>query len=148
MYNSGKPFFITMNNDNIKSLKGYNAFSKVIANGKRIKYNEIVSFFVFKDSELSLLKSSNPYVFYYGVTSSKKVNKKAVIRNRIKRLLRIAIRVIYLKDKDKYNQIKYAIFMYNKSIPYSNYISLTEIIPLVENIMNKAIEFKNKNLSN
>jgi len=144
----GKPFFIKMNNINVKSLKGYNAFSKVIVNGKKIKVDDLTSFFIYNDNKLNFLKSSNHDLIYIGVTSSKKGNKKAVLRNRIKRLLRVAVREFIAKDVVKYKIIKYAVFMYNKKIPYSNFVKLSDIELLVERALNKAVEYKLKKQQN
>jgi len=144
----GKPFFIKMNNINVKSLKGYNAFSKVIVNGKKIKVDDLTSFFIYNDNKLNFLKSSNPDLIYIGVTSSKRGNKKAVLRNRIKRLLRVAVSEFITKDIVKYKIIKYAVFMYNKKIPYSNFVKLSDIEPLVERALNKAVEYKLKKQQN
>jgi len=144
----GKPFFIKMNNINVKSLKGYNAFSKVIVNGKKIKVDDLTSFFIYNDNKLNFLKSSNPDLIYIGVTSSKRGNKKAVLRNRIKRLLRVAVSEFITKDVVKYKIIKYAVFMYNKKIPYSNFVKLSDIEPLVERALNKAVEYKLKKQQN
>jgi len=144
----GKPFFIKMNNINVKSLKGYNAFSKVIVNGKKIKVDDLTSFFIYNDNKLNFLKSSNHDLIYIGVTSSKRGNKKAVLRNRIKRLLRVAVSEFITKDVVKYKIIKYAVFMYNKKIPYSNFVKLSDIEPLVERALNKAVEYKLKKQQN
>lgn len=138
----GKPFFIKMSNSIVKSLKGYDAFSKVILGGKKIRVGELTSFVIFRESKLNFLKSSLPDVIYIGVTNSKRFNKKAILRNRIKRLLRAAIREVIMKDVSKYNVIKYAVFMLNKKIPYSNFIGLSDILPLVEQALNKAVDYK------
>lgn len=133
-----------MGNNIVKSLKGYNAFSKVILKGKRIKIKELTSYFIYNDNNVSFLKSSDPNIIYIGVTNSKKINKKAVLRNRIKRLLRVAVRQVIMKDTEKYKIIKYAVFIFNKKIPYCNFITLKDIVPLVENSIDNAIEYKLK----
>ena len=120
----------------------------VIVNGKKIKVDDLTSFFIYNDNKLNFLKSSNPDLIYIGVTSSKRGNKKAVLRNRIKRLLRVAVREFISKDVVKYKIIKYAVFMYNKKIPYSNFVKLSDIEPLVERALNKAVEYKLKKQQN
>lgn len=137
-----------MSNNNTKSLKGYNAFSKVITKGKKIKTNELTSYYIFNDDKLNFIKSSSQDFVYFGVTSSKKINKKAVLRNRIKRLLRVAARQIIMNNFEKYSVIKYAVFIFNKKIPYINFINLSDIKPLVELSLNRAIEYKLKKKSN
>lgn len=143
----GKPFFIKMNNNIVKPLKGYNAFSKVIANGKKIKTDELTSYYIYNDDVLNFMKSNVPEFIYAGVTSSKRINKSAVIRNRIKRLLRVAVRQIIMNDVDKYKLIKYGVFIYNKKIPFTGYINLNDITPLVVNSLNKAVDYKLKKKS-
>lgn len=133
-----------MTNKSLKPLKGYNCFYKVIQNGKKIKSKELTSYFVFENQKLSILKSNNTDLIYFGVACSKKTNKSAVYRNRIKRLLRVAIKQVIMTDKDKYKSIKYSIFMLNKRISFVNEIGLNDVLPLVESVLNKAVEYQQK----
>ncbi|HRP01212.1 MAG TPA: hypothetical protein PLE30_01045 [Candidatus Kapabacteria bacterium] len=49
-----------------------------------------------------------------------------------------------MTDKDKYKSIKYSIFMLNKRISFVNEIGLNDVLPLVESVLNKAVEYQQK----
>lgn len=133
-----------MKNVAIKSVKGYNAFSKIISNGKKFKSDDIFMTVIYTGSDFSLQKSSEVGTVYYGVSSPKKLNPKAIVRNRIKRLLRVSIRKCINQNPDYANFLKYIILIYNKKIQHPGLIKLKDIEPKVNKIINKSIDHKMK----
>jgi ribonuclease P protein component len=90
----------------IKTLKGYKSFTKVIAEGRRIDAKPVKAFFrLITDADSSIV---------VGFSVSRKI-RKAVTRNRIKRLLRESFRVNKSAIVEKIrsgNRIE-IVFMYN-----------------------------------
>jgi ribonuclease P protein component len=72
----------------IKPLKGYNAFSKAFENGITKSSKKATITIVYGESE----------ILHLGVGIAKKRCKKAVIRNRIKRLLRETFRKLNTEE--------------------------------------------------
>ncbi len=140
----GKPLFIKMNTIQIKSLKGFNSFSSVYTKGKKIKIEDLFSVFVFRGSKLNFKKCMDEDIFYVGVGSSKRANKKAVTRNRIKRLLRVSVLQTLSESHHSYDYLKYAVFVYNKRIEQPQMIHLSDIKPLVQQIFEKVNNYNNK----
>lgn len=133
----------------IKPIKGFNSFSLVFKTGKKFYDKELMAVFVQVPSESddALFKNcSDESTFYYGVTAGKKFIKKAVVRNRIKRLLRVSIRKIFF---ERYIMLenppfKYAVFSWRHAQTHPALISLNDVLPSVENIFNSADSYYKK----
>lgn len=76
----------------LKSLKGKNTFSQAYSSGKKFYRDDAFAVFCYNNE-----KTIN---YYIGISVGKKASKKAVIRNRIKRLIRESIRVIMKELKE------------------------------------------------
>ena len=67
----------------IKKLKGKKIISNLFENGLYFQYNSLTIFY---------LKEKNPInLVYFSVSVPKKIHKKAVVRNKIKRLIRESV---------------------------------------------------------
>ena len=127
----------------LKPIKGFNSFSLVFKAGKKFYDGELLSVFVKyeSDSETALISNcSDELTFYYGVTAGKKFNKKAVVRNRVRRLLRESIRKIF---SERYVMLehppfKYAVFSWRNAPKHPSLISLNDVFPSVEKVFNSA----------
>lgn len=77
----------------LEPIKGYQAFSRVFLSGKRFYAKNALASVHFAGCR-SLIKNNgdDSRVVYYGVSVPKKRAKKAVVRNRAKRLLREVLR--------------------------------------------------------
>ncbi len=130
-----------MSDFEIKPVKGYNAFAKIFSKGKRFRAGSLIAVAVFGNSNFKAKKTDSDSFFYFGVGSSKKVNRKAVCRNRIKRLLRICVKEcineIYIRDGIV--PLKYGLFIYNGKIEKPGMINLNVIKPLVKSVINDMI---------
>ena len=129
----------------IRPLKGFNCFAKVFENGKKFYVENLLLITVSKDNELIIKKSSQPNICYYGVGSSRKINKKGVIRNRIKRLLRESIRQLFVEKEIDLTYIKYCVLLYNKKVTHPKLIRLKDVKPLVKEAFDKANIYYNSN---
>ncbi|MDT3739248.1 MAG: ribonuclease P protein component [Candidatus Kapabacteria bacterium] len=131
----------------IKPIKGFNSFTMVFKSGKKFYDSEIVGIFIYPDTDdegMTLYKCNDKFTFYYGVTAGKKFIKKAVVRNRVKRLLRESIRQIF---KERYAGLdsppfRYAVFSVRNAPRMQSLISLADIYPSVERIFNSAENYK------
>lgn len=100
---------------NLISIKGFEAFARIYQNAKKFHSDNISIAYVKPENALlinnklstklvsSNLDSTNPENInsanlYFGVTISKKNCKKAVVRNRIKRLLREALAQFFIQN--------------------------------------------------
>lgn len=119
-----------------KPIKKYDAFSVVFRKGTKLKTKNLFSSVIFNEN----IASKKCHTIYYGVTISKKIAKKAVIRNRIKRLLRESIRFLLKKE---YMEINFAIIdsiilVWQIAPKYPKEISLDYVTPAVKNILEQA----------
>jgi len=128
---------------NIQSLKGHNCFNEVFQTGKKFYAKNLFSVVLYHT------KLPSAPIIHYGVTISKRLEKKAAVRNRIKRLLRESIRLLIkeLKPSSLLN-IDRIIFAYQKKLDPTKQITLNEVMPAVRHILEQANLFiikKNKN---
>jgi ribonuclease P protein component len=130
----------------IKPIKGFNSFNLVFKSGKKFYASELVGVFVYHNSnkEATIINNCiDENTFYYGVTAGKKHNKKAVVRNRIKRLLRESIRRIF---KERYAEMdkmpfKYAVFSWRKGPETPSLIGFNDVFRDVELVFNSAEKY-------
>jgi ribonuclease P protein component len=133
---------------NIKPVKGHEIFAKIFSDGKKFGNAQLLSVFVFSDSNLKIRQKDYDNVFYFGVACPKKKAKKAVVRNRIKRLLRVSIRTLYLQRFSNENQccFKYGVFIWNEAPKHPMLISLEDVLPKVEKVFDLAEIYFQKNI--
>ena len=114
----------------VKSLKGFKAFNKVFDNAIKYKSSKLLMAFTF-DNE-------NSDTLLLGVSSPKKKSKKAVWRNRIKRLLRESIRQINA-ESDSLIYFKNIILIWYIPLEKSSLLRLDEVKSEVNGLLNRAI---------
>jgi ribonuclease P protein component len=71
----------------VRPLKGYRSFEEVLRSGRRVTSGPLLLAVLPNPTDLSQA--------YVGVGVPKRVARKAVVRNRIKRLMRVAMRSAY-----------------------------------------------------
>ena len=146
----------------LHSIKGYNSFRKIYDVGMRFRSNNASATVVFagfsgtikptvgiSNSENSIEKNNESnsetycdeckHIIYYGVTVSKKVAKKAVIRNRIKRLMRESLRIVAKEiEIKKLLPIEKIIISYYSAPKHPMQISLKNVLPAVKSLLKQA----------
>jgi ribonuclease P protein component len=119
-----------MKSTNLSPLKGFNSFTKVYEQSLKIHFGNIFLQIVLKPSDILIKKKiCQPDLIYFGVVAPKKIYKKAVVRNRIKRLLRVSLKEIMQRLSTQYDFSKIQIIVITWK---SNTISKPQEIRLIE----------------
>ncbi len=112
------------------TLKGHDSFKRVFDKGKKVYRNDAMLVYN--------RKISIGDIVYYGVSIGKKNAKKAVIRNRIRRLIRESIRM-YIKEVGDILQFEHFVIIWRKAPKMQSLVSLNDIKPIVFEMLNEAI---------
>ncbi len=144
----------------LQSLKGFEAFGTAMSKGQRFSARGITAFVVFRSPAPNDAEFSAPQTVFFGVTMKKRT-RPAVLRNRIKRLLRESLRLALQQKKqdkkhDKNNlrntttvkngeqsqEIFESIVLVCNNIPEKpNLLRLEDVLPAVKNILKRAREY-------
>ena len=124
----------------LQPVKGKKTFDGIFASGKRFYNDDVMAVICFRKADIN-----NPTI-NYAVIARKKIARKAVVRNRIKRLLRESLRKIFSESEDeKFNKsFEYIIIGWNTAPEHPMLIKLKDIMPKVKSLLDKAY---NQNLS-
>lgn len=135
-----------MTQPRIQSIKGYNSFSNVFKAGAIIKYYPLIASVAYDLSQIDLTpyryeKMSQPNTLFIGVTISKRRAKKAVVRNRVKRLLRESVRLVLQEfaTQDICINYKCLCLSWLKAPAKPSQICLYDVLPTVRDVMKRAI---------
>ena len=127
-----------------KPIKGYNAFSDAFKVGIKLKTKCLFSSIVLNTST-----DDEQHTILLGVTISKKIVKKAVIRNRVKRLLRTSFRLLLNEfDAIELKAINNIILVWKFAPQHPKEITLDNVMPAVKNILEQAFNLYKKNGNN
>ena len=120
-------------------LKGHRTFKYIHKNSKKY-YGKLMDFKIAKSSPQILLSHKNYNFinnFKLAITVSKKVSKKSVVRNKIRRILQENL----LKNfKEEYNHIPYWVVVNLKSGIFCNYE--TELLKEFQTLFFKTVLLK------
>lgn len=125
-------------------IKGRKNFLSVFEKGRKFYEQNASAVIIFRLPNQEAEENS-PHIVHYAVSVSKKTAKKAVIRNRIKRLLRVCLKKI------EYEHIVFIdkIFVNWRTAPkHPALISLKDVLPEVESLVRRANDFYRRNLQN
>lgn len=121
----------------IRSIKGYKAFSNAFQNGRKFRESAALASVIFSDD-------TENEILYLGVTISKRTAKSAVVRNRVKRLLRESVRQI-VSESDFDIPIEKILISWREAPEHSKLIRLSDVRPVISKIIEKACSYyKNK----
>lgn len=116
----------------IKPLKGFNIFSDVFKIAQKKRSNSLLIAFTISDTIQEEL--------YLGVAAPKKLVKKAVCRNRIKRLLRESVRQLNKENSDLFMNVKQIILIWQVPLQSPKLLHLNEVKEEVKNLLSTAIK--------
>lgn len=122
-----------------KPIKGFGAFAKVYACGRKFREKNLTASVVFADDgtisdDANFLRGEQ--ILRFGVSIGKRTAKRAVVRNRIKRLLRESLRA-YCKTKER-SIIYEAVLVWRMAPPRANLIRLIDVQTEVFSVLSKA----------
>ena len=135
----------------LKSLKGYNCFDFVFKVGRKISNQDALMIVSKKNIEQLAHKNIEivgEKTIFFGVTVPKKIAKKAVMRNRIKRLLRVSIIQYFNSIPNQDIQLKYLIFVWRQVPKHPALINLNDVYPTVEGLLNKYLKINKNGFAN
>lgn len=114
-------------------LKGYNSFDEILRSGRRVSSGPLLL-------TLNCEETASSYL-YVGVAISKRVAKHAVVRNRIKRLLRVAARNAIREHQEQCQHVLAAqmILIWRKAPSHPMQIQLSDVQPYVSQALLKAL---------
>lgn len=130
----------------IRPIKGYKTFSIILEAGVKVKKYPLLGSFVYDLSDIGLSprrfeELSEDGKFFFGVSISKRRARKAVVRNRVKRLLRESIRLV-LKEFEEQGrptpEYKAFVLLWLKGPQRPGDISLHDVLPTVRKAMIRA----------
>ena len=137
----------------LESLKGRKAFDRLFNEGRRISGRKAYAVFLCR---AEIQHSSDKMRF--AVIAPKKCSKKAVVRNRIKRLLRESIRLEAENHNESFLPHTIAFAWREKGIEHPGLIRLNDVQPEVAFLLEKVVNHcrkkrtdsdeKNSNLHN
>lgn len=113
-------------------LKGHNAFRNVMDEGVKMKTKDALGCFLFTNQKTS------EHIIKFGVTVSKRNAKKAVVRNRIRRLLRESLIRISKQSPEMLSNIDKFVIIWKTAPSHPGMIKLKDIEPTVKLLFEKA----------
>lgn len=129
----------------LETIKRKKEFELLFQKGKRF-YRNSISAVVLPKSQLEM--EAERFIVRYAVQVSRKVTKKAVVRNRIKRLLRESIRKLAKENmNDKLFIFKYIFLNWSSAPSRPCEIHLCDVFPSAYSILEEAYSFFSENLA-
>jgi len=124
---------------NIKSIKGKKNFEKIFSKARRF-YEQDAAAFVTYCKHGTVNRQTGKITFNYAVAVRKKNAKKAVVRNRIKRLMRESIRIIIreYEIREKVTNIDSVVFVWSNCPIHPKLINLLQVKPVILKLMERA----------
>lgn len=115
----------------MKPLKGHNSFTRVISKSVKVKSESFVGFFVPNESEISFVK--------FGISIPKKHAKKAVVRNRTKRLVKESLICLAKYDEDILLTFEEFVLIRTEKLPsHPKLISFSNVKAEIYELFDKA----------
>jgi len=125
----------------IKPLKGKKRFSDVYKHGLSFYEKPLKAIVCFKKKPCFELKTEDDNLVFVGVSISKRKAKKAVVRNRIKRLLRESVsQVVNERGKQNFMELQSIILLWYYAPHKPSMISLNDVLPVVRKVFDSISE--------
>lgn len=131
----------------IKSIKGKKNFEKIFSNAQRFYDKEAAAFVTYCKQVRGNIQT-NVININFAVVVRKKNAKKAIVRNRIKRLMRESLRII-IKDyqiKEKITNIDSVVFVWSNCPVHPKLINLQQVKPVIQKLMERAENYFGANV--
>jgi len=136
-------------NLNYSPLKGFNSFKKAYEIAKKYRFDNLFIAVCNKPTDLLIKgKLPSPHKIYVGISVPKKTFKKAVVRNRIKRLIRVSMRNFIKNNQNNssLSEIQVILISWNgPQITNSRQIKLQDVEPIINKSLNMILNKISKN---
>ena len=120
-------------------VKGYEAFSEIYSKAEKYYTRKASAAVIFRDEDEECERIIN-----FGVTISKRIAGKAVLRNRIKRLLRESLRLMVKEEVFDFSEIKQIILLWRIKPGSVRQFTLNDVYPEVKKLLYKMIIHRNE----
>ena len=122
----------------LRSIKGKKIFAEIFTGSKKLNSDSGYCFVVFDKNYDNLADSDKD--LNYAVIVKKKTAKKAVSRNRAKRLMREVLRqsLPEIQTKEYYKAIKYIVFYWAKPMPAPKLLRYHEVENTIAHLLEKV----------
>jgi ribonuclease P protein component len=130
----------------IKPIKAGKLFSKVFINGKKFYHHSASVSVLFYSQDLDVIINEVGKEIYYGISIGKKASKSAVVRNRIKRLIRVSLRELLREfnfDKE-YCPIQYIVITWKVAPLHSKLIRLEDVKQVLSDLLEMSLKYYRK----
>ena len=118
----------------LKSLKGKKNFEIVFGSGSKKFHKDCSSVFLKYEN---INNPSQNRIIFYAVLISKKVAKKAVVRNRVKRLLRESLRQLLKSSPELFKKFSTIVLIWKSAPQKPAEIKLNDVMPVVTELLSK-----------
>jgi len=137
-----------MLNYKLKTLKGKTNFDVLFKNAFKFFEKDAAIFVSYKDlnESVGLTPITEPIEIHYAVTARKRKVRKAVMRNRIKRLLRESLRQIFddYSTKNKITKLGEFVIVWNSAPVRPGMIKLSDVLPVAQKLIERAESYRKK----
>ena len=127
-------FRFSMLQAELQAIKGKSKFDELFKSSIKIKNKDCLALIKTESTQNENNPNANRIIFY-AVAISKKTAKKAVIRNRIKRLIRESFRQLLMEESNLFSNISNIIVIWRWAPTHSNLIGLKEVKQSVRSIL-------------
>jgi ribonuclease P protein component len=127
----------------LQTIKKANAFKEIFLKGKKFSNENATAVIGYRDKDIQdhLLSQPNEIIINYAVTIGKKNAKKAVVRNRVKRLLRVSLHKILLKYEPEDYPFESIVIIWKTAPGHPALIKLKDVQPAVFSLLKRAIDY-------
>ncbi len=140
-----------MLNYKLKTVKGKTHFDVLFKNAFKFYEKDAAIFVSYKEQpeSESLTELPEPIEIQYAVTARKRKIRKAVMRNRIKRLLRESLRQIFddYSAKNKITKLGEFVIVWNSAPARPGMIKLSDVLPVAQKLIERAESYRKKQVN-
>jgi ribonuclease P protein component len=130
----------------LETIKGKKQFSNVFESGQRFFDNNSMAVVCFASHSIETASEHSVRSIFYSVSVPKRNAKKAVVRNRIKRLLRESLRQYFQTESaEETCPISHISLVWRNAPGHPALIGLSQVKAEVFSLMAKAMSFYSKN---
>lgn len=129
----------------LETIKGKKQFSNVFESGQRFFDNNSMAVVCFASDSIETASEQCVRSIFYSVSVPKRNAKKAVVRNRIKRLLRESLHQYFQTESDNNFPISHISLVWRNAPLHPALIGLTQVKSEVFRLIEKAISSHSKN---